>query len=55
LWRRLKLRGGGSAVVVVVDDDGDVEDTDDEDDDDFSLSSVLFSTIKFQINGSTFL
>ena len=41
--------------MVVVEDDGHVEDTDDEDDDDFSLPSVLFSTIKFHINGSIFL
>ena len=46
-------------VAVVVDDDGDVEDTDDEDNnndgDAFSSSSILFSKMKFHINGSAIL
>jgi hypothetical protein len=41
------------------DDDGDVEDTDDKDvnndDDALSSSSILFSKMKFHINGSTIL
>ena len=41
--------------MVDVEDDSDVEDIDDEDNDDFSLPSILFSTIKFHINGFTFL
>ena len=43
-------------LVVVVDDDGDVEDTDDKDVDNegdaLSSSSILFSKMKFHINGS---
>ena len=42
-------------VVVVDDDDGDVEDTDDKDVDNdggaLSSSSILFSKMKFHING----
>jgi len=47
------------AAVVVVDDDGDVEDTDDKDvdndSDPSSSSSILFSKMKFHINGSAIL
>ena len=46
-------------VVIVVDDDGDVEDTDDKDVDNegdaLSSSSILFSKMKFHINGSAIL
>ena len=46
-------------VVVIFDDDGDVEDTDDEDNnndgDALSSSSILFSKMKFHINGSAIL
>jgi hypothetical protein len=46
-------------VVVAVDDDGNEEDTDDKDNDKdgnaLSSSSILFSKMKFHINGSAFL
>ena len=46
-------------IVVAVDDDGDVEDTDDKDVDNegdaLSSSSILFSKMKFHINGSAIL
>ncbi len=46
-------------AVVVVDDDGDVEATDDKDvdndDNALSSSSILFSKLKFHINGSAIL
>jgi hypothetical protein len=50
---------GEVIVVVAVDDDSDVEDTDDKDVDNdggaLSSSSILFSKMKFHINGSAIL
>jgi hypothetical protein len=49
----------GRPPVVVFDDDGDVEDTDDKDVDNdgdaLSSSSILFSKMKFHMNGSAIL
>jgi len=46
-------------VVIAVNDEGNEEDTDDKDNDKdgdaLSSSSILFSKMKFHINGSAFL